>query len=95
MAIQGVIERVIRRIPKGQVFDSHFVIEQLLKNYSDEYIRFTSRYSRVKIPTLTAHQQLGRQIDQFDSILIRRLPHTSHSQNMHGRSGQCALWQKL
>lgn len=88
-------EDVIRGIDTGCFFDSHFIIDQMLSNHSDDYIRFVSRYADGDEPTLTAHQQIGHQIAKFEGHLVERQPDQSHSFNIHGNGSECALWKRI
>jgi hypothetical protein len=87
------IRRIIEPIRRDFVFDSHYVINQLIKYYSDEYIIFVSQYSNSQLPTFTAHQQIGQVINSCNA-LVRRLDYQSWSETIHCNGGECALWQR-
>ena len=95
MALADTIHDVLNEIPIGHVFDSHFVIEEIRRRNSDEYIRFTSDFAGSLLPTLTSHQQIGHQIAAFEGTLVERLPDQSYSINIHDNASECALWKKL
>ena len=40
--MQNAISEIIGNIPKGKIFDSHYIIFQLIKFYSDEYLNYAS-----------------------------------------------------
>ena len=88
------VRRIIEPIRSDFIFDSHYVIDQLIKNYSDEYIVFVSQYSNSQEPTLTAHQQIGQVINSCTD-LIQRLDYQSWSETIHCSGGECALWQRI
>jgi hypothetical protein len=88
------VRQIIEPIRSNFVFDSHYVIDQLIKNYSDEYIEFVSHYSISPLPTLTAHQQIGQVINGCTD-LARRLDYQSWSETIHCDGGECALWQRI
>jgi len=88
------VKRIIEPIRNNFVFDSHYVIDQLIKYYSDEYIVFVSQYSNSQRPTLTAHQQIGQVINSCND-LVRRLDYQSWSETIHCNGGECALWQRI
>ena len=92
MNLQQAISEIINAIPTDFYFDSHFIIEQLIKNYSDEYIRFVSIYSGSSDPTLTAHSQLGHEISRNLSI---QQAGKSISSNIHQNISECTLFKKL
>jgi len=94
MEFREAVRRIIEPIGSDFVFDSHYVIDQLIKNYSNEYIVFVSQYSNSQRPTFTAHQQIGQVINSCTD-LIRRLDYQSWSETIHCNGGECALWQRI
>jgi len=94
MSINSAIKNVLLGIETGRVFDSHYVIKELIENYSDEYIRFMSQYKDSEQITLTGHQMIGHEIKRFDGNIIERMDYQSWSKNIHGKPGGCALWKK-
>ncbi len=93
MKFEEAVEQIIKPIEKGFVFDSHYVIDQLIKSYSDEYIVFVAKYADSSTPTLTAHQQIGHSINNCTN-LVQRLQYQSWSETIHCGGGECALWEK-
>jgi len=94
MEFREAVRQIIEPIERDYVFDSHYVIDQLIKSYSDEYIVFVSRYSSSQDPTFTAHQQIGQVINTCTD-LVRRLDYQSWSENIHCNSSECATWQRI
>lgn len=94
MDFEQIVRSILEPIPKDFVFDSHFVIKQLIMNHSDEYLRFAAQYCDGKAPTLTTHQQIGQVIKGFDASLVERLPYQSWSMTIHCTPGECALWRR-
>jgi hypothetical protein len=88
------VRQIIQPIRSRFVFDSHYVIDNLIKLYSDEYIMFVSQYSNSQQPTFTAHQQIGQVINRCND-LARRLDYQSWSETIHFDGGECALWQRI
>ncbi len=90
------IEQVLKDIEVGRFFDSHYVIDRAIKEHSDEYIKFTSKYADSNEPTLTAHQMIGHQIAKFEGVLVERQQgQQSWSTNIHGNGSTCALWKRI
>jgi len=89
------IEQILLDIEVDCFFDSHYIIDRALKNHSDDYLRFTSQYRDSQELTLTAHQQIGHQIANFEGRLIKRQPGESWSVNIHGNGSPCALWKRI
>ena len=88
------IEQIISGIPVGFMFDSHYIIQRLIKDYSDEYLNFCAGFQGEKI-TLTSHQQIGHQIAKLEGVLVHREPSQSWSMNIHCNGSECALWSRI
>ena len=93
--MQNTIRQILNTIPTNHIFDSHFVIEQLIKNFSDEYIQFVSQYANGDQPTLVAHGNIGKIIKGFSGDLVEQLEQLSWSENIHANPSECACWKKL
>ena len=93
--MQDLIHSIINTIPKAKIFDSHFVINQLIKQHSDDYLRFASQFTNSSELTLSVHGKIGQLINSFDGTLLRRLDKESWSENIHGNSSSCTCWEKL
>ena len=103
MSLRDSIKQIIKAIERGCYFDSHFVIDQLIKDHSDEYINHVSRFAgegKTEI-TLVAHAHIGQEIDGCIDGLGERVKSPdgkgapSWSINIHGTAGQCALWRRI
>jgi hypothetical protein len=89
------IETILSTIPKGYIFDSHFIITQLIKNYSDIYLDFASTINPPTNKTLAVHGKIGQEIAIFGGTIIRKIDNMSWSENIHGNSSECTAWQKI
>lgn len=89
------IEQILLGIQAGFFFDTHYVIDCAIKDHSDDYIRFVSDYAKSERPTLTAHQQIGHLIAEFEGTLVRRQDGQSWSLNIHCNGSECALWIRI
>ena len=93
--MEDLIRSIIDTIPRGKIFDSHFIINQLIKRHSDEYLRFASQFANSTELTLSVHGKIGQLINGFDGSVLRRLDRESWSENIHGNSSPCTCWEKL
>ena len=93
--ITKTILSIINKIPQGCIFDSHYIIEQLIKNYSDAYINYISKFSNTPITTVTAHGNIGQEILKLNGSVINKLDNDSFSNNIHNKPSRCAAWQKI
>ncbi|MCB4792195.1 MAG: hypothetical protein LHV68_09935 [Elusimicrobia bacterium] len=88
------IEGILNIIPRGYVFDSHYVITQLIKKESDVYLNFASAINTETNRTLVAHGQIGQEIATFQGVLVESIGR-EWSENIHGNSSECEAWRKL
>ena len=94
-ALKLVIEKILKEIGNDHIFDSHYVISQLIKFHSDEYLVYASSFDAGNNFTLTLHGQIGQLIASFESTIIDRIPEMSWSENIHGKGSECTAWKKL
>lgn len=92
--MENLIHSIVDSVPSGCIFDSHFVIHQLIKNHSDEYLRFAAQSADSNQLTLSVHGQIGQLINRLDGSLLRKLSGSSYSENIHGNPSPCTCWQK-
>ena len=90
MNMAQAVSAVLMRSRKGLVFDSHFVIAQIIKHHTDAYIHFarhseTTKHMHSRIAKLIGASGLVIQLKQFDSW----------SETICGKPDKCALWQRL
>ena len=93
--MQNAISEILKEVPKRKIFDSHYVISQLIKYHSDAYLTFASGINASSGRTLVVHGQIGKEIAKFESGLILRITNISWSENIHGNSSDCVAWEKL
>ena len=93
--MQNAIKAIIDEIPSGRIFDSHYVINRLIKEYSDNYLTYASNIDSNSNKTLVVHGNIGKEIAKFNNTIIRQLSDLSWSENIHGKSNDCACWQKI
>lgn len=98
MEFREAVQEIIESIPSGMMFDSHFVINRLIRNHTDEYLVFASVYANspnMDRLTYRVHQQIGQVINSFNNDLVRRQQNDSWSENIHGNVNEVALWQRI
>lgn len=93
--METAILAIVNEVPRGHVFDSHFVINELIKRSSDQYLDFAGKFARGKgQPTLPTHGQIGRAINKLNGTVIEKLGR-AWSENIHKRQSRCTCWKKL
>jgi hypothetical protein len=93
MSISNAIQTVVNEVPKECIFDSHFIINELIKRFSDEYFTFVSNFA-IKSNnnlTLTAHGQIGQEIKKLNNV---EMIGDAWSENIHKTSSKCTCWKK-
>ena len=92
--MEAEIRRIVDNVPQGCIFDSHFVITELIKGYSDEYLAFASGFANGNQQvTLAAHGQIGQEINKLNGTIIDWIGE-AWSENIHKRPSQCTCWRK-
>jgi hypothetical protein len=86
-ALKLAIREIVLNVPRGCIFDSHFVIATLKKQQSDECHRFCAGFLQTK----GAHAQLSRQISNCD---VERMKGFAWSDTIRGKPGKCAYWKR-
>jgi hypothetical protein len=87
--MENAIRQIIDEIQPNYVFDSHFVISQIIRDHSDIYIHFAG-------PNETTAQMHGRVAQIIQRLPnVRQLQQQSWSTNIHGTPSECALWQRI
>lgn len=93
--MQNAIQSIVNEVPKGCIFDSHCVINELIKRFSDEYFSFVSNFAMNNQQiTLTAHGQIGKEINKLDGTIVRKIG-DAWSENIHKTLSKCTCWEKL
>ena len=87
--MEDAVNKIIAGIEPELVFDSHFVIAQVLKRDSEAYIHFASAGET----TAQMHGRIAQIIQRSSSV--RQLPQQSWSETIHGSPRRCALWQRI
>lgn len=93
--MKDIIESIILEIRNGTMFDSHFVIDKIIREHSDDYLRFASTHLASSGETEFAHSQLAKIISSFEGVLVQQQTAKSHSYNIRGNSSECALWLRI
>ena len=87
--MRRAINEIIRGIRRGYFFDSHFMISQIIRRYSDLYIHFAGP----RESTAHMHGRIAQLIQQSPSV--RLVSRNFWSNNIHGKQSPCALWERI
>jgi hypothetical protein len=93
--MQQLIESIIGGIKEGKMFDSHYIIDKIIRDYSDDYLRFAAANLATGKVTEYAHSELAKIISSLEGRLVEQQTNKSVSYNIHGKSSECALWKRL
>jgi hypothetical protein len=84
------IKAIIRKIPKGSIFDTHTIIEYMLQKYSNTYIKNPNGNS-----TELHHAKISRIILSIaKEVNVKKFEDKSWSLNIRDKFSKCACWQK-
>jgi hypothetical protein len=90
------IQAILEEIEVGCFFDSHYVTNRMISDYSDDYLRISQGIDpATNNLTLRVHQQIGHMIAKFKGTLVERQPDQSWSMNIRGNASSCALWKRI
>jgi hypothetical protein len=92
--MKNAIREIIENVPKGKIFDSHYVINQLISDYSDEYLAFASKIETQKNETALVHGQIAQEIKK-NSDLVELIDGEFWSDNIRGKASECAGWKRI
>jgi len=93
--MKNAIQEIIKKVPKGKIFDSHYVINQLISDYSDEYLTFVSSVADSSRKTVSVHGLIGKEIKNL-SDLVEQVGEAGDfwSDNIRGNASECTGWRK-
>ena len=89
--ITPAIRTIVESVRKGHIFDSHFVIDMLIKEHSDEYLRFAASFDS-NFTTAQVHGQIAIQTSRCDDLVESQ--DSSWSEHIHGETGPCECWRR-
>jgi uncharacterized protein (DUF305 family) len=89
--IVQAVQEIIGRIPKGRIFDSHFVIDQLILRHTSAYYMIIRELANAN--TNQIHGRIAQVIEEQKQLV--KLIGLSHSKHIHGAPGKCAAWQRI
>jgi len=86
--METIIDEILRDIPNGAIFDSHTIIEIIISNYSDDYLRYYKHSS-----TELYHGYIAQLVAKHEISILERTGQ-SWSKNLHGKYSICTSWKK-
>lgn len=95
LIMRNIIENIIKLIEKGKYFDSHFIIDTIIKDYSDDYLEFAANHPAKSKRTEYVHSELAKIISSFEGDLVKQHESQSYSYNIRGKASFCALWERI
>ncbi len=90
-----IVGDIIGAVVGGNAFDSHFVIDTLIRDHSDAYLTFVAGHLASSNVTPYAHSEIAKVFASFEGTLVERLPFKSFSYNIRGKASPCTLWRKI
>lgn len=93
--MQTIIETIVSDIKRGNMFDSHYIIDKVIRDYSDQYLSFASTHLATGKITEYAHSELAKLISSLEGRLVEQQQSKSISYNIRGNASECALWKRI
>jgi len=95
--MKNAIQKIIKKIHKGKIFDSHYVINQLIADHSDEYLTFASSVATSTKKTATVQGLIAREIKKLEKLdLVEQVGEVGDfwSDNIRGNASECTGWRR-
>ena len=93
--MRQIVEAIIRSIGKGYMFDSHYVIDTIIRDHSDDYLRFAADNLASGKVTEYAHSEIAKLISSFEGSFVEQQENKSISYNIRGNASECTLWKRI
>lgn len=88
--MENTVKGIIKKMSKGEYFDSHYVIDTLIREHSDDYFEFIRA---TRGPTETVHGEIAKLVRGCG--LVRKVSDKSISYTIHATASPCALWERI
>lgn len=96
------IQSIIKSLPSGTYFDSHYIISVIIKKHKDTYPKFCAEHLAEKNTTEVAHSQIAKEIkkltEEDHGSLVEQITDgtqgKSMSYNIRGNATPCTLWKR-
>jgi len=94
--IRPAIEEELRKIDQNTLFDSHYIIKQLIKHHTDEYLSYAASIGPVNEnkSATNIHGLLAQEIGKCTNLICDTKTDIS-SENIHGKLSSCRVWEKI
>ncbi|MCL2207346.1 MAG: hypothetical protein FWB90_04530 [Fibromonadales bacterium] len=87
---------IVGEIKEDRIFDSHFVIRQLLKSFPDKYLNFSSSIkTKIKKTAITNGQIANVLKTKPISDLVEKIEGKFYSESINGKPNSNAGWKKI
>ncbi len=94
MSIENAIRSIIKDVDKNHVFDTHFVIRQLIKLHSDEYLKFACHIKAETNISALVNGHIGQLIRDMKD-LVEKMDWDFYSESFNGKTHSNAGWRKI
>lgn len=96
---RAIIE-IVENIEKDLLFDSHFIVNNLIREYPDQYFaEYTDdNPEAVNLADLNICEvidSIAKETDLLRRFQINGEPKKSYSINILGETSKCALWERV
>ncbi len=92
--MESAIRTIVDEVPREHVFDSHFVMNELIKRFSNKYLSFAGGFATDdEKRTLVAHGKIGQEINKLNGTIVDKIG-AAWSENIHKKPSPCTCWKK-
>jgi len=89
--VKNAVRYILSKIPKKLIFDSHFVIDQLILKQTDAYYRIVRELANADAAQV--HMRIALIVKE-QTDLVKSVG-KSYSLHIHGKGGKCEAWQRI
>lgn len=85
-----IVLQLVSDIDKDYYFDTHTIINRLIKEHHDDYLKGFAGYTSTEL----YHAAIGKIISTFNDKLVIRIG-DSYSENVKGQYSPAACWKRI
>ena len=89
------VEQILQGIESQRFFDTHYIIDRIIRDYHDDYLIYGAKHAANEEPTSSFHRQIVQEIAKFKGTLVEHCEGKSCSIAFHGKSSVCGLWKRI
>jgi hypothetical protein len=99
--LDGAIRKLVESVQPTHIFDSHFIIGGLVRQYPDLYLQFAAQFDAASVTMHQVHGKIALRIVglerelNIERVKIEKVEPDSWSEAITGNPASCACWIKM